>query len=63
MTSLNLKDAQRAKLIEEMLKSCLRGVESESTATFVESLNRFYSTNGWLTDKQFSALKRIHDEL
>ena len=54
---------ERAKLIDEMLKSCLLGVENESTARFIESINTQWQTGHFLTDKQIDALKRVHDNL
>jgi hypothetical protein len=46
-----------------MLKTCLRYVESESGAAFIESLAKQWAEKRWLSDKQIAALKRWHDNL
>lgn len=50
-------------LIGEMFKTCLREVKSESGAAFLESLNEWWLDKGYLTPKQFDALKKFHDNL
>lgn len=47
----------------ELLRCSQINFESESTAAFVESIARQWDRGRVLTEKQYQALKRVHDEL
>lgn len=52
-------------VIVEMIDTCLnhRDEISPFAENFVESVNKFYEENGYLTEKHFKFLERIHDDL
>lgn len=56
-------DAARAKEIDGYLRTCCSAVESEGAAEFINSIARQWDRGRVLTEKQYQALKRIHDEL
>jgi hypothetical protein len=57
-------DEMTPERIAEMLKTCLREVESESGAKFIESLAKQWDEDrGWLSHKQLLALRRWYENL
>ena len=63
MSLRNENSDQEAKLIDEMIKTCLRLVQSESGAEFIESMEKQWRAKGWLSQRQRDALKKFHDNL
>ncbi len=54
---------EKNALIAEMLKTCLREIEDEGAARFIESLDKWWTEKGFLTVGQFNALKKFHDNI
>jgi len=55
--------AAKSKMISELFRTCLAAIDNHSTARFVESMDRQWGREGWLSEKQFQHLKQIHDDL
>lgn len=58
------KKYQNAVEIEAMLNSVLATIKrGTSFFTFIESLNDWWEANGFLTEKQYSALRKVYERI
>ncbi len=59
----NSNQQELVNAIKGYFKTCLVAVDYVPTAKFVESMHNQWEQQGWLSQKQYQALKRIHDDL
>ena len=48
--------------IEEMFETVMRNVAGTSFADFIDSIHTWWEEKGFLTEKQFNALKRAYNQ-